>query len=74
MRDLSKGVACGGYTHEITYLAGPAFDSLLAPFFADLSHYSQSLPVANKVTVSGSVTDKQKWLGEHTLRIKSTNG
>lgn len=74
MRDLDRGLSCGGYTHEITYVSGPAFDPLLAPVFADLTHYSQSAAIAGTITVQGSISDKLLWLGEHKLRIKSTNG
>ena len=39
MVDESKGMGCGGYTHEIIYKDGPKFDDSLAPINADLSSY-----------------------------------
>ena len=39
MIDESKGLECGGYTHEIIYLDGPKFDSDIEPSNADLSSY-----------------------------------
>ena len=39
MVDESKGLDCGGYTHEIIYLDGPKLDSNILPNNADLSNY-----------------------------------
>ena len=39
MIDKSKGLQCGGYTHEIIYIHGPMFNDSFAPVNADLSDY-----------------------------------
>lgn len=60
---------CGGYTHELLYVDGPALDP------ANLSHYSL-IPQPDFLfnqAVQGSV-EKVDWVGTHHLRIKNTLG
>ena len=67
MEDLSQGLACGGYTHELQYVSGPVFDPTLAPTFADLSHYADNptgIPGSNQNEISGTIGDFN-WLGVH---------
>ena len=50
MVDQTQGDGyCGGYTTEMEYIAGPAFDPTTGG--ADLSHYTVLPPVAGRVEI-----------------------
>ena len=72
MIDESKGLACGGYTHEIFYLAGPMFNASLAPINADLSPFTIN-ELSTKIEIKGALQNFT-WIGLHTFQIKATNG
>jgi len=66
MVDISQGLACGGYTHEIIYLDGPVFDVSLGPINADLSPYTVNELSPTKIEMTGALQDFS-WLGLHTI-------
>ena len=73
MVDLSQGLLCGGYTHEIIYVSGPKLDTGLTPVNADLSSFTLNELSPTRIDMVGSVNDFS-WLGKHKIVIKSTNG
>ena len=68
--DAYSGVipTCGGFTYELEYISGP----LIALGVNHMSVYALS-DSGSAVTITGTPISKS-WLGEHLMRLKSTNG
>lgn len=73
MTDLSQPKGhCGGYTTELVYLSGPAYNKTLSNG-ADLSFYSLKIQDDQSFAYVGTIEDFS-WIGSHNLILKSTLG
>ena len=71
MINAEYGINCGGFTYELEYVSGPLIAAGIDP--NTIYTLVESGGSGGPLDLTGTPIDRQ-WLGDHTYRIKCSNG